>query len=146
MLNNNEKKLSLNCDGQQIPPLSIKLIIKWIMVSTIYIFFKVITFVGWFIYGVLRHFQHYFINQSINSISVILVAETRTTRRKPPTCHKSLTNNQIHLSHPTTEHTKDHDICACPDSHFDFFITMHLINIPVKTGSYLHIGFREDVF
>ena len=91
MLNNNEKKLSLNCDGQQIPPLSIKLIIKWIMVSTIYIFFKVITFVGWFIYGVLRHFQHYFINQSINSISVILVAETRTTRRKPPICHKSLT-------------------------------------------------------
>jgi hypothetical protein len=61
------------------------------MVSTIYIFFKVITFVGWFIYGVLRHFQHYFINQSINSISVILVAETRTTRRKPPICHKSLT-------------------------------------------------------
>jgi len=41
------------------------------------------------VYGVLRHFQQYF--SYIVTVSFI-GGENRNTRRKPPTCRKSLTN------------------------------------------------------
>jgi len=45
---------------------------------------------GWF-YGVLRHFQHYFSYIYIVAVSFI-GGGNRSTRRKPPTCRKSLAN------------------------------------------------------
>jgi len=43
----------------------------------------------WLVYGVWRHFQQYFF--CIMAISFIGGGNV-STRRKPPTCHKSLTN------------------------------------------------------
>jgi hypothetical protein len=45
--------------------------------------------IGWLVYGVLQHFQQYF--SYIVAVSFI-GGGNRSTRRKPPTCRKLLTN------------------------------------------------------
>jgi hypothetical protein len=48
-----------------------------------------VNIVGWLIYGVQRQFQQFF--SYIVAVSFI-GGGNRSTRRKPPTCRKSLTN------------------------------------------------------
>jgi len=47
-------------------------------------------------YGVERHFQQYF--SCIVAVSLI-GRGNRSTRRKPPTCHKSLSHNLVSSTH-----------------------------------------------
>ena len=80
------------------------------------------------IYRVRVRLRFMVFNSTYNNISVIswqsilLVVETRETRRKPPTCHKSLTNYVVSNT-PRLSGVRTHCIVSCKSNYHTIMTT-----------------------